>query len=311
MAAAALVATLLLACAGSCLGHGSEVVVVARTEAALRAQEDYRAKAVAALNATVADEVEGKIRAVPGQVEASLRSRRTALEVQFDESRDTISRVARAAAAAARAPGKEAIQRALNQSDEAVADMWKASDGLDDLDAEQMRALRSGIRAAYVATIDQAREAKQLADRLEHVSHKVLDPLYGMGDTAEDRADAFNDQAVNAKDAVSKAANKLMSHIEENAEAVRESADEALRHDARERRRNARESAAKAARAAQQLVAAGAVGELALAGAVVGSSSTLPVMLGLAAVSAVAGAAAAVAVLKPWRSSRGSQPLLA
>lgn len=294
-------------------GLGAEVAeVAARTQAALEAQRELRDAARRdAANKTAFAALEDELQGVPGRVGDDFGPRREDPQRQFEEAAEHASRLAKEASAA---HDSETAGRLLNESDAALREMWNASDRLTALDAEQLRQVRKALGKVAEPTLQQQRHVVNRAEHLEHKTHRLMDPLYSMGDKAEDRADDFNDQSVDAEDATLEAARGLERRVHESMQDASDKVAAALADAARARQNTARSAGTAVDRAAMAVAAMQAVAQdLALRQA----GSDAPAMgtaLGVtAALSGVAGALLATGG-RLWRPSSAGfqrQPLLA
>jgi hypothetical protein len=126
-------------------------------------------------------------------------------------------------AAEGAAGGRKAQQSALQQkfsaaeesatsnlTDDTVGKLEKASHRLQAVDAEERRAVKQAVSGASDAAINPRAEA---ASKAAIAAYVTIDPLYGMGDDAENTADALNDRANDAKWCAKQALHKLDKDI--------------------------------------------------------------------------------------------------
>lgn len=229
-----------------------DVGIVARVEQAIQKQLQLQnATRLAAADSSIAA-VEHNLDDVMRLADAEEHSQRTQLLRKFEEFRREALSASRNAALA---NNSEAITAALNSLDAATQKMRNVSRALDVLGRDLLQTVRRGLKNASEPALSLAREVKRLAARLQHRAHRILDPLYNMGDGAEDLADGFNDRVVEAEEGTTAAAERLSRQVQEHVQQLKERAQGVLADESRERVQTVQAVEATATRVAGRLVA--------------------------------------------------------
>jgi len=106
----------------------------------------------------------------------------------------------------------------LNASKAAEHDMEATGVELTQMEANFSDKLRRALDEKLKPAEKAAKEFERNASHQAHAAHKIMDPLYGMGDNAEDQADRLND---GINDAYSKIAKVVRSYRQSTAKHAR------------------------------------------------------------------------------------------
>jgi len=116
----------------------------------------------------------------------------------------------------------------LNMSEIALEDMTKVGKELDALESDLHTKLHSALAAKLEPELSSVAAFGKNASKLQHTAHKMMDPLYGAGDAAQDKADDFNDETNDALSKVDKVLRKYRHHIMHHARDVHRQVDRKL-----------------------------------------------------------------------------------
>jgi hypothetical protein len=133
--------------------------------------------------------------------------------------------------------GTENISAALNKTDEAFAAVRNVSNEIQALDREQRHQISKALQAVRKKSTGLAHKAARLAEKL---ADKVTDPLYGLGDSMEDKADKLSDNRTHLASCATDALDKVDTQIKDSAGGVEHKASESL-HKAADDRHKAEE----------------------------------------------------------------------
>merc|ERR1719163_90552 len=110
----------------------------------------------------------------------------------------------------------------------AMGNLTLALRRFDALDAKQIRTLRAGLEDVAGPTAEGIKRCKRDADVLQSRARRTLDPLYSMGDRAEDQADKLGDSTGNAEDAILKVADRIGGRLNDRQDDLLQHAEESL-----------------------------------------------------------------------------------
>merc|ERR1719188_1463105 len=181
-----------------------EHIVVDKAEQAVSAAEQLcKSLKLLAKNESVLSSIEVKQAAAAQHALASDESRRSALMERFDGAEH----------ATAQALAGNTIDVAEMKSD--VAKLRNASHDLWAVD----RHVEKVVSAAVKTVSEEAMEPRRMTSSQAMIAAYVaIDPLYSMGDDAEDVADKLNDRANDAKSCAKEAVHAFAKHLHEQGE---------------------------------------------------------------------------------------------
>jgi len=133
-----------------------------------------------------------------------------------------VSRDVEAVNAATNATDAEEL---LDRAEAAFRNMTAASSKIDDFENSFRGQLKAAVMGKANPAIQAAKEFGKSAAILQHASHAAMDPLYGLGDAAEDVADKFNDETNDALSSVDKRVRVFTRHISDAATRVQKSVE--------------------------------------------------------------------------------------
>merc|ERR1711972_611225 len=107
----------------------------------------------------------------------------------------------------------------------ALKKMNRAGDELDAMEKELHDRLHSALHAVLDPEVQVANKFGGSASQLQTKAHSMMDPLYGMGDAAEDKADDLNDKTNDALSAIEIPVRVYRRHITNHASDVQSSVE--------------------------------------------------------------------------------------
>jgi hypothetical protein len=119
-------------------------------------------------------------------------------------------------------------EEALVNAQIAFKNMTRVGDKLGSEENAFREQLKGALDAKLNPQVSIVDEISKNASRLQHASHSIMDPLYGMGDAAEDKADALNDQTNDALSAIESPVRMYRRHIINHASDVQSSVERKL-----------------------------------------------------------------------------------
>lgn len=213
-------------CAGASENARSASVLEKAQNAISQLEKHCKSAKALAGNETEIAAFEADLKSAAIKVDLSLKTRRTKLADKYQ----TVTHKAHTAALHANSVnGTANITAALEKADAALTALRNVSNELKSLDREQLYQLAKALKAVGE---NATRVAHNAARRAERIADVVTDPLYGMGDSMEDKADKLNDQRTDLASCASDALDKVDSQIKDRAEDIEHKTSESLQQDA-------------------------------------------------------------------------------
>jgi F0F1-type ATP synthase membrane subunit b/b' len=172
-----------------------------------------------AANTTEIEDIEGQLESTSHDVKSRLHSKRAALVEKYDAAQKKTDVLAKAANGSASANSIEA----------ALAELRNVSNELSALDKEQRHQMSKALGGIRDKALGPWYKAIHDAVR---VAAKTTDPLYGMGDAAENQADKLNDARVDAANCATSAIDSADVLIKKKADEIDSRANGILERDA-------------------------------------------------------------------------------
>jgi DNA polymerase III alpha subunit (gram-positive type) len=200
--------------------HGDVVGVVNRTEEVISKLQTTAANSTALRAKT--SKMEAELDQAGRRAEANFDVQLyRAKENSFSESAQLASEKARQSSSSTNATVAGELSE---KAETALRNMTKADVELDAME----KGLRDELEAALTAKLKPELALKKETSSLQHEAHKMMDPLYSMGDAAEDKADDLNDQTNDAESIADKALREYRRHIVRHARRVQRSVERKL-----------------------------------------------------------------------------------
>jgi hypothetical protein len=108
---------------------------------------------------------------------------------------------------------KTIAEEKLEEAEEAQKDMTKADNEIEAMEMALHDTLQKALVGKLKPELAIADKFSGQASHLQEEAHSMMDPLYGWGDAAEDKADGLNDQTNDALSIVEKIVRAYRRHI--------------------------------------------------------------------------------------------------
>jgi len=228
MVAIRAVAIALLASASLAAGHPDEAALINETKEILAGLKDFGALAKSRFaNASEFDErleriVHREIKARKNNISEAAEAFRAAGKRANGKAQEVLN---------ISDPNQTAhAKELLSEAEAALEDMHAASKAVKHLMKETREAVHDGLKSKLKVEEAAAKQLKEKVSQVQHQAHKTMDPLYGMGDAAEDQADALNDNINDAEDDAKKALKRVTKPYFDDVKKTAKESEKKLEH---------------------------------------------------------------------------------